>query len=77
LIEAKKARESTWIKCQIVGKDSVGKIHLHARRWRPKRVFEVVYYAPGDGKWEVPETKWEAMLGSQSHLEAMAVLRRS
>lgn len=75
LIEATKATRRRFIKCRVLGKGDTGVIHLHARPWRPNRVVEMVYYAPGGGVWEVPEAKWDSFLASNSHIGAMGVVR--
>jgi len=75
LIEATKATHRRFIKCRMLGKDDTGVIHLHARPWRTNHVFEVVYYAPGGGVWEVPDVQWDSFLATNSHISAMSVLR--
>lgn len=70
-----RATERRFVKCEVMEKPGLGDIHVHARPWRPSQVFEIIYMAPGGGRWVVPEPLWDEFLATGSPIEAMALLR--
>jgi hypothetical protein len=65
------------IACTRLNKPGVGTVHLHRRRWRPRRVVGVVFENAHGGRFSADQASVEDILASTSLLEAMAVIRRT
>lgn len=62
--------------CTRLSQPNVGTVHLHRRRWRPRRLQAVVFENDHEGRVVVDPALVEELLGATSLMIAMAVIRR-